>query len=36
MRRLTYVVLAGIAIGAVSAVAAAGLYTEAHHAPDQS
>jgi hypothetical protein len=36
MRRFTYVVLAGIALSAVGAVAAAGLYTEAHHAPDQS
>ncbi len=28
-------VLAGLAIGAVGALAAAGAYTEAHHAPDQ-
>jgi hypothetical protein len=28
-------VLAGLALGAVGAVAAAGVYTEAHHAPDQ-
>jgi hypothetical protein len=28
-------VLAGLAIGAVGAVAAAGAYTEAHRAPDQ-
>ena len=28
-------VLAGLAISAVGAVAAAGVYTEAHRAPDQ-
>lgn len=28
-------VLAGLAIGAVGALAVAGAYTEAHHAPDQ-
>ena len=36
MRRVTCRVLAGIAIGAVGAVAAAGVYAEAHRAPDQS
>jgi hypothetical protein len=35
MRRFTYRVLAVVVIGAVGAVAAAGIYTEAHHAPDQ-
>jgi hypothetical protein len=27
--------LAGLAIGAIGAIAAAGAYTEAHRAPDQ-
>jgi hypothetical protein len=35
MSRLTRVVLAGIAISAAGAVAAAGIYTEANPAPDQ-
>ncbi len=35
MLRVTNRVLAGIAIGAMCAVAAAGMYTESHHAPDQ-
>jgi hypothetical protein len=36
MYRLTTRVLLAVAIGAVGAVAAAGVYTEAHPAPDQS
>jgi hypothetical protein len=28
-------ILAGLTIGALGALAAAGAYTEAHHAPDQ-
>jgi hypothetical protein len=35
MMRVTNRVLAGIAISAMCAVAAAGVYTESHHAPDQ-
>jgi hypothetical protein len=35
MHRVTHRVLVGIALGAIGAVAAAGLYTEAHHVPDQ-